>query len=155
MLLKGKDPALQMRCRNFGGLYLYNRHNDIQTAGVMWDIYNIPNHLNLIAIQMSVTHIALWLLWHSVSSILGSGLGPLGMWFGLGTSSSSGCCSPIWGSLRSLPTVAPPERLSGSDFTSSGIPVTRCLEEWWCGPGKYSHQNSMYCTVHTFVPDFK
>jgi len=104
---------------------------------------------------MSVTHIALWLLWHSVSSILGSGLGPLGMWFGLGTSSSSGCCSPIWGSLRSLATVTPPERLSGSDFTSSGIPVTRCREEWWCGPGKYSQQNSMYCIEHTFVPVFK
>lgn len=80
---------------------------------------------------------ALWLLWHSVSSILGSGLGPLGTWFGLGTSSSSGCWSPIWGSPRSLPTAALPEWLIGSDFTSSGIPWAKCRDEWWCGPEKH------------------
>lgn len=36
---------------------------------------------------------ALWLRWHSESSIFGSGLGPRGTWFGDGISSSSGCGS--------------------------------------------------------------
>jgi hypothetical protein len=81
---------------------------------------------------------ALWLLWHSVSSILGSGLGPLGMWFGLGTSSSSGCWSPIWVSLKSALPVILLDRLGGSDFTSSGIPGAKCREEWWRGPEKHS-----------------
>lgn len=88
--------------------------------------------------QLVTTHMALWLLWHSVSSILGSGLGPLGMWFGLGTSSSSGCWSPIWVSLKSALPVILLDRLGGSDFTSSGIPGAKCREEWWRGPEKHS-----------------
>jgi hypothetical protein len=57
VLLKGKDTALQLRCRNAEGLNLSKGPQQIDS--VMQGMSNAPNPSKLTATQTSDTHIAL------------------------------------------------------------------------------------------------